>query len=198
MTDETKPSRRWQIDSRSTVYERFYQIDSVEFHHDLYAGGSTPTIERELFVRGNVVGVLPYDPATDEVVLIEQFRIGAMYQKPDPWLCEIIAGMIDTDETPEQVAVREAHEEAGLQLENLELISHYLASPGASTEEVFVYFAQTDLSQVGGIHGLADEGEDILVRRMSADAAIHMLGTCEVRNALSIIALQWLRYKLNR
>ena len=198
MTDETKPSRRWQIDSRSTVYERFYQIDSVEFHHDLYAGGSTSTIERELFVRGNVVGVLPYDPATDEVVLIEQFRIGAMYQQPDPWLCEIIAGMIDTDETPEQVAVREAHEEAGLQLENLELISHYLASPGASTEEVFVYFAQTDLSQVGGIHGLADEGEDILVRRMSADAAIRMLDTREVRNALSIIALQWLRYKLKR
>ncbi len=188
-------SRQWQVESRRTLYDGFYRIDSVEFKHDLYRGGSTPVIEREMFVRGNVVGVLPYDPVNDTVALIEQFRIGAMYQTPDPWLVEIIAGMIDTNETPEQVAIREAKEEAGIELDSVELVSHYLASPGASPEEVFVYYAQTDLSQVGGTHGLEHEHEDILVKIYPADVAIGMLDTREVRNSLSIIALQWLKAK---
>ena len=99
--------------------------------------------------------------------------------------------MIDTDETPAEVAVREAQEEAGLELNDLQLISHYLASPGASTEEVFLYFAETDLSGAGGIFGLEKEDEDIHTHVVSATDAINMLKTREVRNALSIIALQW-------
>jgi len=188
--------RRWSLESRTTRYQGFYQIDSVEFKHDWHSGESSPVLEREIFVRGNVVGVLPYDPITDQVALVEQFRIGAMYQNPDPWMIEIIAGMVDTDETPAQVAIREAREEAGIELQSVELVSHYLASPGASSEEVFVYFAETDLSNAGGTHGLAAEDEDILVRIVPAENAIAMLESREVRNALSIIALQWL--KLNR
>jgi len=188
-------SRQWSLESRDTRYSGFYQIDSVRFKHDWHSGESSPVIEREVFVRGNVVGVLPYDPKTDEVALVEQFRIGAMYQKPDPWMIEIIAGMIDTDESPSEVAIRESREEAGIELDKVELISHYLASPGASSEEVFVYFAETDLSQIGGTHGLAEEDEDILVKIVSADTAIEMLDTRVIRNALSIIALQWLKLK---
>lgn len=185
--------RRWRLNSRKTVYQGFYQIDSVNFQHDLFDGDSSGLIERELFVRGNVVGLLPYDPVTDRVALIEQFRIGAMYQKPDPWMTEIIAGMIDSDETPEQVAIREAREEAGIVLGNVRQICHYLASPGASTEEVFVYFAETDLSSISGTHGLALEDEDIRVSVIAADAAFAMVESRRVRNALSIIALQWLK-----
>ncbi|MFK7855196.1 MAG: NUDIX domain-containing protein [Granulosicoccus sp.] len=188
-------SRQWSLESRDTRYSGFYQIDSVQFKHDWHSGESSPVIEREVFVRGNVVGVLPYDPKTDEVALVEQFRIGAMYQKPDPWMTEIIAGMIDTDESPSEVAIRESREEAGIELDKVELISHYLASPGASSEEVFVYFAETDLSHIGGTHGLAEEDEDILVKIVSADTAIEMLDTRVIRNALSIIALQWLKLK---
>ena len=187
--------RQWKLHKRLTRYQGFYRIDSVEFSHALYSGGDTGVLERELFVRGNVVGVLPYDPVRDQVALVQQFRIGAMHQQPDPWLVEIIAGMIDTDETPEQVAIREAHEEAGITLENVELISHYLSSPGASNEEVFLYFAETDLSEVAGTHGLAEEDEDILVKVVPAEQAIAMLESREIRNALSIIALQWLKLK---
>lgn len=190
-----RPERQWQVNSRSTLHEGFYRIDSVTFTHERHDGGSTPLIERELFVRGNVVGVLPYDPVHDTVVLIEQFRIGAMHQQPDPWLIEIIAGMIDTEESPAEVAIREAREEAGIELQKVELISRYLASPGASTEEVFVFYAETDLSQTGGLHGLAEEDEDIMARVLPAEEAIGMLDTRDVRNALSIIALQWLRMK---
>lgn len=190
------PPRDWSIESRERVYDGFYQVDKLHLSHELYGGGRTPVFDREMFVRGNVIGVLPWDRTRDEVVLIEQFRPGAMHQSPDPWLVEIIAGMIDTDETPEQVARREAREEAGLELDELTLVSRYLASPGATTEEVFVYLAETDLSGVGGVFGLADESEDILVKTIPAEHAIEMLDTGEVRNALSIIALQW--FKLHR
>lgn len=188
--------RNWTLEHREVRYDGFYRIDRLRFRHDLHKGGETPTIERELFVRGNVVGVLAYDPATDRIALVEQFRTGAMNHQPDPWMIEIIAGMIDTDESPEQVAIREAREEAGLELESVELVSHYLASPGASDEEVFVFFARADLSQVAGLHGLPEEDEDILVRTVPLDEAFAMLDDGRIRNALSIIALQWLR--LNR
>lgn len=188
--------RKWALENREVRYDGFYRIDRLRFRHDLHDGGETSTLERELFVRGNVVGVLPYDPATDRIALVEQFRLGAMDQQPDPWMVEIIAGMIDTDESPEQVAVREAREEAGLELESVQLVSHYLASPGASNEEVFVFYAETDLSGIGGLHGLPEEDEDILVRTVPLDEAFAMMGDGRIRNALSIIALQWLR--LNR
>jgi len=187
--------RRWQINNQKTVYDGFYKIESLQYAHSLHSGEMTGAIDVELFVRGDVVGLLPYDPLTDQVALIEQFRIGAMHNKPDPWLVQIIAGMIDTDETPAQVAIREAKEEAGIELVEVELISRYIASPGASTEEVFVFYAETDLSQVGGTHGLAEEDEDILVKVMSADTAIGLLDTGEIKNALSIIALQWFKLK---
>lgn len=190
-----RKERQWSLESRNTVHQGFYQIDTVAFRHELHTGGSTGLVERELFVRGNVVGVIPYDPATDSVALLEQFRIGAMHQSPDPWLTEIVAGMIDTDETPEQVAIREAREEAGLNLESVQLISHYLASPGASTEEVFIYYAETDLSDIGGLHGVADEDEDIRVSVISADDAFALMDKGVIKNALSIIGLQWLKLK---
>jgi ADP-ribose pyrophosphatase len=188
-----RPNRRWHVADRNTLYDGFYRIDSVSFCHEQHAGGMSSLLERELFVRGNVVGVLPYDPVNDLVVLVEQFRIGAMYQQPDPWCVEIIAGMIDSDETPDTVAIREAREEAGILLDEVQLICHYLASPGTSPEEVFVFSAHTDLSNVGGLHGLAEEDEDIRAQVVPADAAIAMLDTREVRNAMSIIALQWLK-----
>jgi len=185
--------RQWALTSRETVYEGFYQIDSIRFRHELHVGGSTGDIQRELFVRGNVVGVVAYDPSTDRVALLEQFRIGAMHQRPDPWLMEIVAGMIDTDESPEEVAIREAREEAGLELSKLSLISHYLASPGASTEEVYIYFAETDLSRIGGHFGLAEENEDIRAVTVPAEEAFDMMERRVIKNALSIIGLQWLK-----
>lgn len=190
-----KTPRSWKLETRKTLYERFYRLDSLTFRHELHDGGTTGIVERELFVRGNVVGVIAYDPASDSVALLEQFRIGAMDQKPDPWLLEVIAGMIDTDETPEQVAIREAKEEAGLNLTDLRLVSRYLSSPGASNEEVFLFYAETDLSDAGGIYGLAEENEDIRASVVPAQEVFALMDQGVIKNSLSIIALQWLRLK---
>ena len=183
--------RDWTIESRETLHEGFYRVDRLRLRHELHGGGRSGVLEREQFVRGNVVGVLPYDPESDSVLLVEQFRPGAIHQSPDPWMWEIVAGMIDPGETPEAAARREAREETGLQIARLEPISRYLTSPGAGPEEVFVFLGECDLSDAGGLHGLAEEGEDILARVVDAERAIGMLGSREVRNGLSIIALQW-------
>lgn len=189
-----KINRDWKIEKTEVVYNGFYNVEKLYFKHALFNGGHSDLIDREQFVRGNVVGVLAHDPKLDCVALIEQFRIGARNQPDHPWLIEIIAGMIEPGEEPQEVAVREAYEEAGIRLTNVREAVSYLASPGAGTEEVFIYYAEADLSEASGVFGLDEEGEDILLHIVSADEAIGMLESGKVCNALSIIALQWFRH----
>ena len=191
--------RRWRIERRETLHDGLCRVERVRYSHALHGGGDSGPIEGELFSRGDVAGVLPFDPVRDEVVLVEQFRIGAMHQRPDPWLVEAIAGRIEPGESPEVAAAREAREEAGLELGEVRLLFRYLASPGVSTDEVFVYLAETDLAGVaGGDFGLAREAEDVRARVVPAEVAIRMLETGEVRNALSVVALQWLALRRAR
>ncbi len=126
---------------------------------------------RELFERGHAVAVLPYDPVRDEVVMLEQVRVGAMAAGATPWQLEIVAGMIDSDESPEQVAHREAREEAGLLLHQMEHVTRYLSSSGGCSEQLDVFIAIVDASDAEGIHGLDSENEDILVHRFSREQA---------------------------
>lgn len=189
-----KTNRDWNIESTEVVFNGFYSVEKLFFKHALFNGGHSELIDREQFVRGNVVGVLAHDPKLDKVALIEQFRIGARNRQDHPWLIEVIAGMVEPGEQPQDVAVREAYEEAGINLTNVREAIRYLASPGASTEEVFIYYAEADLSDASGVFGLDEEGEDILLHVVDADEAIQMLENGKVCNGLSIIALQWFRH----
>ena len=188
--------RSWTMLDRQTVYDGFFKIELCHFEHELFAGGKTGNVDRELFSRGNVAAVLPYDPSDDSVVLVEQFRLGAM-NRPHPWLTEVIAGMVEPGEEPQEMVHREAKEEAGLTLGNLFPVANYLASPGNTTEEVFIYGSLTDLSGAGGHYGLAEENEDIRVLHVSADDAIAMLDNGTICNALSVIAMQWFKANID-
>lgn len=190
----TAPSREWNIETSETVYNGFYNVERLTFKHALFNGGQSDIVDREQFIRGNVVGVLAHDPKLDQVALIEQFRIGARNRADHPWLLEVIAGMIEPGEQAQDVAVREAYEEAGIRITNVKEVVRYLASPGASTEEVTIYYAEADLSEAAGVFGLDEESEDILLHVVSSDDAIAMLEDGTVCNALSIIALQWFRH----
>ena len=181
---------------REKCYEGFYKLDRVHLRHELFAGGMSREISREVFVRHDAVCVLPYDPARDEVVLIEQFRVGALDKVANPWLIEMVAGLIDKDEQPEEVARREAVEEAGLELVELWPLTQYYPSPGGSDERVHLYVGRCDSRGAGGVHGLEEEGEDIRVLVWSLDEALAALDDGRIDNAASIIALQWLA--LNR
>lgn len=153
-------------------------------------------ISREVFVRHDAVCMLPYDPQRDEVVLIEQFRVGVLGKTGNPWLIELVAGLIDKDEQPEQVAHREAQEEAGLDISALWPMTKYFPSPGGSTEFVHLFLGRCDSRGVGGLHGLVEEGEDIRVSVWAFEDALQAVRDGRISNAASIIALQWLA--LNR
>ena len=199
MTDITKakPSAV-EIVKRENGYQGFYQLDRVFLRHELFAGGMSREISREVFVRHDAVCVLPYDPVRDEVVLIEQFRVGALGKIDNPWLIELVAGLIDKEgeDDPEDIAHREGEEEAGLTFSALWPITRYFPSPGGSTEFVHLYLGRCSTVGVGGLHGLEEEAEDIRVTVWAYEGALQAVRDGRISNAASIIALQWLA--LNR
>ncbi|WP_252272562.1 NUDIX domain-containing protein [Pseudomonas subflava] len=185
-----------EVLQRETCFKGFYRLDRLHLRHRQFAGGMGPQLSRELFVRHDAVCVLPYDPQRDTVVLLEQFRVGALEKSANPWLLELVAGLIDKDEQPEEVAHREAEEEADLTLAALWPITQYYPSPGGSDERVHLYLGRCDSEGVGGVHGLAEEGEDIRVHVWPLEGALQAIKDGRIDNAASIIALQWLA--LNR
>lgn len=181
-----------ELIARETCFKGFFKIDRYDLKHKLFAGGWSAVMQREIFIRADATCVLPYDPVEGTVVLVEQFRAPVMGKKQSPWLIELVAGMNEEGECPEDVATREAKEEADLELLALEPIIEYLVSPGGSTEKVYLYCAKVDSRGVGGLHGLDEENEDIKVHVLSVDSAMAMLYSGQINNAAAIISLQWL------
>jgi ADP-ribose pyrophosphatase len=184
--------KQFEIIKKDVVYSGFYQMEKYVLKHTLFAGGWSGEIGRELFRRTNCVAVLLYDPDADKVVLIEQFRIGAAANTDRAWLVEIVAGAIDEGETPEQVAHRESKEEAGCDILELTLINRFYTTPGGSSEQISLFYGRVDSTQVGGIHGLDHEDEDILVYAVPFDEAYKMLDEGKIESGIPIIAIQWL------
>lgn len=182
-----------EILEQETAYQGYFRIDRYQLRHRLFAGGWSKSLPRELFERGHAAAAILYDPHRDQVVLIEQFRIGALRHQNNPWLFELIAGIMQPDETPLEVVHRETQEEAGLAILDIVPIYDYFVSPGGTSEKVALFCAKIDASQAGGIHGLAEEGEDIRVHVISATDAFAALTAGEISNAATIIALLWLR-----
>ncbi len=181
-----------EVLQRERCFNGFYQLDRLQLRHRLFKGGFSQPMSRELFVRHDAVCVLPYDPQQDCVVLNEQFRVGALDKAANPWLIEMVAGLMDKDEPPEAVAHREASEEAGLTLSALWPVTTYFPSPGGSNEKVHLYVGRCDSRGAGGVFGLAEENEDIRVHVWSFDRALQAVYNGTICNAASIIALQWL------
>jgi ADP-ribose pyrophosphatase len=182
-----------EIVEQETLYQGFFRLDRYRLRHRLFEGGWSDEQGYEVFERGNAAAVLLYDPDSDAVVLIEQFRPGAFTaNRGNPWLVEIVAGIIEDGEDVEQVVRREALEEAGCSIIDLEPIVDVFPSPGGSSEIVSLFCGRVDSRDAGGIHGHADEGENIRVLVEPADDALNRLNGGKINNAILIIALQWL------
>ncbi|MCP8686024.1 NUDIX domain-containing protein [Marinobacterium sedimentorum] len=182
----------FHISADEALHHGFFKLDRVTVTHRCFLGGEV-SIERELYRRRDAVCVLPYDPVLRAVVLIEQFRIGTLDHPRGPWQLELVAGLVEPGESAADVARREAVEEADLQLGAIEAISRFTPSPGAAREYIDLLCAQVDASQAGGVHGLAEEGEDILVHVLSLDDACALVREGVIDNAPAIIAIQWLQ-----
>lgn len=185
--------RKVEVVERELCYQGFFSLERVHLRHSLHRGGMSPVLVREILEKGNVVAMLPYDPVADAVVLIEQFRVGAMGNAPSAWLLEIVAGLMEPGEPPEDVARREAAEEAGLAVRRIEPIARFFATPSKSSELTHLYCGEVDASGAGGVHGLAHEGEDIRVIALRAEQAFALLETGRIDSAWPMIALMWLR-----
>jgi len=189
---------------RIAQYDGFFQFVSLKLRHRLFAGGWSETFERELFERGNAAAVLLYDAKADKVAFVEQIRIGAVAAtlpdgtKPNPWLLEVVAGMIEDGESAESVVRRESIEEAGCELQQLEHIAGYYPSPGACSEYIELFCGAMDSDLLGGLHGLSDEQEDIRLQIVDREQAWRWMGEGKLNNASTIIAMQWLQLHARR
>lgn len=183
-----------EILKNETIYQGFFKLNKVQFKHKLFAGGWSGTVTRELLIKGAASAMVAYDPVLDNVVLVEQVRIGAYDPKStqSPWLLELIAGMVEEGETPESVALRESEEEAGAKISHMQHCLSVWDSPGGVLERIHVFASKVDSATVGGLHGLAEENEDIRVHVVSRETAYQWLCEGKIDNGIAVIGLQWL------
>ena len=172
-------------------------VVSVE-EHDLsfpkFDGTRSKSVTRAALVSSDAAIVMPYDPITDRVLLVEQFRAGPHVRGDrQPWCLEPIAGLIDAGEAPEQAALREAKEEAGLEIRHLEMISQTYPSPGLSTEFFYLYVGLVALPEVSNvISGLASESEDIRSHVFAFDAFMRLIDAGQFSVGPTVLAGLWL------
>jgi len=198
MSRSTDGDNRVEILDRGEVYSGYFELARYRLRHRKHAGGWTPPLVREVLNRGHTVALLPYDPLRDTVVLIEQFRIGAYAAGLEPWQVEAVAGVIEPGEEAGDVARRETMEEAGCEVGELEAIGAILLSSGASSETSHMFCGRVSSDGVGGVHGLADEGEDIRAIVVPALEAIARVSDAAAISAYTVIPLQWLAINRER
>ncbi|WP_120428872.1 NUDIX domain-containing protein [Acinetobacter baylyi] len=186
-----------EIEKRESLYQGFTRLEKVSFRHRLFDQQEyTPVIQRELITRKQAAGVLLYSHQQRKFALIEQFRIGAIEDTSSPWQLEIIAGVLDGDESPETCIRRECLEESGCEIQAVQHLFSFYPSAGACSELFHLYTAQTTLPEHGGVFGLAEEGENIKLHLFDYDQLAILLSQGRLRNAPVIMALQWLAQQI--
>ncbi|HKM73321.1 MAG TPA: NUDIX domain-containing protein [Stellaceae bacterium] len=188
-----------EITRATTVAARHLRIDTFRFRHRLFSGEWSAERSYDVLRRGEAVAIVLYDPDRERVVLVEQFRLPALLAGSSPWQLEAAAGLIDTDETPEAVAIRETREETGLALigEPI-LIQRYLPSSGGSDESVVLFCARVDSTAAAGVHGLPEEHEDIRVVVKTLAEIEALVDTGAIESGHTLIGLYWLlRHRLH-
>ena len=184
--------KKFSVLLREVLFQGFFRVDRVHVQHDRFDGTPSAVFTREVFHRcAKVAGVLLFDPQHDKVVLIEQFRPAPALNKENPWMMEVVMGMVDAGETPEQAARREALEEAGCEIQTLHPIANYYSSPGGTTEYIHLFVGRITTQAEGGIFGVTSENEDIRAHVLDATRAISLLYANKIRDAQTLVALQW-------
>jgi ADP-ribose pyrophosphatase len=184
---------------RDFAYAKYFGLEEHRLRHRRFDGGMSEVVARGVFTSGDAVTVLPFDPRTGAVLMVEQFRTGPHARRdPREWSIETVAGRCDRAEPPEQTARREAQEEAGLELGRMEQIAAYYPSPGIMSEFITAFVAEAELSRAGGVHGLAEEHEDIRTIVVPLADALAAAAAGEVDNAPLLLSLYWLDRNADR
>ncbi len=181
------------VQRRDRAYMSFLAVEELRLRHKRFDGGWSEPLDRTAVLWGDAVTLLPYDPVRDRVLLIEQFRPAALARGDAcPWCIEVVAGRVDTDESPEDTARREAREEAGIGIGRLRETGLYYTTPGLASEAIRGFVGEAELPHAGGLHGLATEAEDIRAFVLGVDSAMAAVSRGEVNTGPALVALLWL------
>jgi ADP-ribose pyrophosphatase len=184
--------KKFSILLREVLFQGFFRVDRLHVQHDRFDGGQSNVLTREIFHRSpNVAGGLLFDPQHDKVVLVEQFRAAPANDGKNAWMTEVVMGMVDANETPEQAMRREAMEEAGCDVLDMVPIARYYSSPGGTSEYVHLFAGRITAPPDGGVFGVEGENEDIKVHVFDAARAISLIYSGKIQDAQTLIALQW-------
>ena len=186
-----------EIKHTQLEFDGFAKVESAVLRFERFGGGMTEELTRPRYFRGDAVAVLVHDPATQRVVLQKQFRYTAHVRTGDGWLTECVAGMMEEDETPLEVAQRELLEETGLKLKHAELVAHYFIGPGGCSDQVYLYLGEVeDATQPLGGHGLIEEGEEIQAAWVPLAEALRLVDEGKIQDAKTLIGLSLLERRL--
>jgi len=191
---------RYEVDliSRESLHEGFLQVARYRLRHSLFAGGLSKIIVRERLERLRAAAVILYDPRLDKVIMVEQFRIGAMEEGRRAWTLEPVGGVVAAGEDPEEVVKREALEEAGCAIRALETIGTYHVSPGTAADKVSLFCGRVRAPGTHEIHGLTEEDEETRVVALPARRAIAELFDGRIETSVAIVSIQWLAMNRDR
>lgn len=181
------------ITREEVVWNGFFKMYELQLKHKKFDGNWTPVLKRELFHRGTAAAAVIYDPKMHTVGLIEQFRVGALDSELSPWCLEVVAGVVEPDESIDALIQRELEEEAGIKEAILIPITTYYSSPGGCNEKIHLYCALADLNNAEGNFGLDEEHEDIYFHVFPADDVFRDMLRGRTNNAATLIGLQWLQ-----
>ena len=182
---------KYKIIDKKNLYSGFFNLNKYSFIHQKHDGKWTDQIEREIFSGAHVSTLLPYDPIKKEIILIKQFRAGILSRYNEDYLFEIVAGIIDKDEHPEEAAKRECIEETGCKVNKITQIQSYFPAPGSSESFYHLYLGEVNSFKGERIMGLESENENILVKAFKVHEVREMLKKKIITNGLALIALQW-------
>ena len=181
-----------EVITNDVMYDNFVSISKISLRFKLFSGDWSPVLERHCFDSGESSFLVLYDVKRDCVVLIEQFRIGAMAHD-NPWMLEVVAGVIVPGESPEEVALRECQEETGTPVQEAFFIQQCMPSAGISTHQNYLFYSLIDSELFSGVHGLAEEGENIKVHVVSREQAYAWVCSGKITSVMTVIGLQWLQ-----
>ena len=182
---------KYQIINKKDLYSGFFKLKKLEFIHQKHDGNWTSKVDREIFSGAHVSALLPFDPIKKEILLIQQFRAGVIARYDDDYLHEIVAGIIDENESPEETSIRECVEETGCKVNKITAINEYFPAPGSSESYYHLFLGEVDSFDGERIMGLESENENILVKSYKVEQVRNMLMQKEIKNGLTLIALQW-------
>ena len=182
---------KYKIINEKDLYSGFFKLKKIEFIHQKHDGSWTDQVNREIFGGSHVSTLLPYDPKKKEIILIQQFRAGIISRYDEDYLFEIVAGIIDDNELPDETAKRECLEETGCDVNKITPILDYFPSPGSSESFYHLFLGEVDSFDGERIRGLVTESENILVKSYKVEEVRNMLMQGKIKNGLTLIALQW-------